>query len=303
MPTIQFPYAVDDNDRLWHIDDVPVDADLSFRCICDEKMAPRALKSVKVSRHFYHIGEPCPSEYRLHEIAKRFIQEGINAGSYRLGVRCSTPSCEGILWTKQKDSQAVCELSLIPNTRSDIVIFKLEEPSIIIEIVVTHDLEDTTHEKYMKSSYPVFVVHPTLEGLRELKHEAVASFLLGDQRGSCPNCVEYRRKIDADLTLMRNAPVSNTRGSRAALRELGFVPQSLHPVAQEITRKKYPRFNCYNYPMPESLMSLNAYPDRPRAIRLQAQESDYSGDYSQWLIDKVKTIISDKYPTIDVTTE
>ena len=55
---------------------------------------------------------------------------------------------------------AVCELSLIPNTRSDIVALESGKPSFIIEIVVSHDLEDKTHEKYLRNPYPVFVVHP-----------------------------------------------------------------------------------------------------------------------------------------------
>ena len=277
MSKIQFPYAIDENDRVWHIDDVPTDSSLSFRCICDERMAPRALASMKVTRHFYHIGEPCPSDYRLHEIAKRFIQEGINSGSYHLGVRCSLPLCNGIVWTELSSLSAVCELSLIPNTRSDIVALESEKPSFIIEIVVSHDLEDKTHEKYLRNPYPVFVVHPDLERLRELRHTAVASFMLGETQSLCPNCVEYRRKIDTDLESMRSAPVSNTRGSRAALKALGFIPQTLHPVAQGITGRKYPRHIPYKYPMPESQMELSAYPDRPKVMSLRARDGDYSG--------------------------
>ena len=301
MSNIQFPYAVDENNKVWHINDVPTDSGMSFRCICNERMAPRALTSTKVTRHFFHIGEPCPSDYRLHEIAKRFIQEGINRGNYHLGVRCSLSLCNGVVGTELSSSSAVCELSIIPNTRSDIVVLESGNPSFIIEIVVTHELEDETHDKYLRSPFPVFVVHPEIERLRELRRTATASFMLGEYRNYCPDCVEHRRKINIDLESMRNALVSDTRGSRAALKALGFIRQPLHPVAQEITGRKYPRDGLYKYPMPRSQMDISAYPDQPTVIRLRVRDGDYSGAFSQWLEGNVKKIISSKYPSICVT--
>ena len=149
---------------------------------------------------------------------------------------------------------------------------------------------------------PYGTLLPNLERLRELRHTAVASFMLGETQSLCPACVEYRRKIDTDLKSMRSAPVSNTRGSRAALKTLGFIRQTPHPVAQEITVRKYPRDSWYKYPMPESQMELRAYPDHPTMIRLRANDGEYSGDFSQWLEDKVREIISSKYPNIRVTT-
>jgi hypothetical protein len=55
----------------------------------------------------------------------------------------------------------MCEETIIPNTRSDLVVFQSNKPYMIIEVVVTHDLEKHTCAAYEKSGILTIFVNPS----------------------------------------------------------------------------------------------------------------------------------------------
>ena len=44
----------------------------------------------------------------------------------------------------------------------------------IVEVVVTHEIEDATRLRYEQSGLPVFVVHPQWDTITELAHTLIA---------------------------------------------------------------------------------------------------------------------------------
>ena len=58
------------------------------------------------------------------------------------------------------------EHSVIEKTRSDLIILKKDGyPHSIIEIVVTHDLDQSTRDAYLKSKIPIIKITPTWDNL------------------------------------------------------------------------------------------------------------------------------------------
>ena len=58
------------------------------------------------------------------------------------------------------------ERVVVKGTRSDLVVFQPDgSPRVIIEIVVTHDLESDTKQRYEETNYPVVTVEPSWDTL------------------------------------------------------------------------------------------------------------------------------------------
>ena len=84
---ITYRYAIDKNGNMVSIDDISDNTkDGHYLCIeCKERLAPRALKSLKVSRHFYHLhadseqyrDRKCNAEGYLHKMAKTLLADSL----------------------------------------------------------------------------------------------------------------------------------------------------------------------------------------------------------------------------------
>lgn len=150
--------------------------------------------------HFAHAVDPaiaCNPETALHRLSKLLVQEGFKRAladrtSYFLRWRC--PFCSqprsvdcARWWThvevESRPTAGVC---------SDLV-FVGERP-IAVEIVVTHDLDETTVARYANADLPAFIVRPTWDTVSTLGNEIVASeaFILRSER--CPTCSEQMRQ-------------------------------------------------------------------------------------------------------------
>ena len=148
--------------------------------------------------HFAHKAGfvQCEKDKTLHEAAKAFICLGFRRavateGEYRIGYPCKgckTPISHNVA---SGGASIASEKTVAKGTRSDMVIFQPDgSPRVIIEIVVTHDLESKTEQKYKAAKYPVVMVEPSWDTLLDLCQSAIGSRILnvkGDNRycGAC----------------------------------------------------------------------------------------------------------------------
>ena len=118
--------------------------------------------------HFAHkpplsgCGDP---DRALHEAAKALIVQGFteaqtNNAEYRVGLACR--DCGGELsWNIAGPARSISvERTVVEGTRSDVVVDRGPKGPLIIEVVVSHDLEATTKLRYKQAELPVFVVYP-----------------------------------------------------------------------------------------------------------------------------------------------
>ncbi len=119
--------------------------------------------------HYAHKGsngERCDPDTALHEAAKAMVVQGVTnalclGGDYIAEVTCRR--CRTVVSTNvaHTSGNASMERSVVDRTRSDIVIDRgPRRKPVIVEIVVTHDLEPDTESRYKKSGLPVLVVRP-----------------------------------------------------------------------------------------------------------------------------------------------
>ena len=80
------------------------------------------------------------------------------------------------------------EKTLIPGTRSDLVVNQPGKDPVIIEIVVTHDLEPETHENYKRAGVPVLKVRPNWETAVELGSKIITNDTLNVPPILCAGC-------------------------------------------------------------------------------------------------------------------
>ena len=83
-----------------------------------------------------------------------------------------------------KGASIASERIVVKGTRSDLAIFQPDGSlRVIIEVVVTHDLEAATKQRYEEANYPVVTVKPSWDTLRDLLQAAIGSRIL-NMKGS-----------------------------------------------------------------------------------------------------------------------
>ena len=131
--------------------------------------------------HFAHRAGfvQCEKDNTLHEAAKAFICQGfrhaITTGAeYQVKYpckQCETPISVNVA---SEGAKIASEKTVVKGTRSDLVVFRPDgSPRVILEIVVTHDLEDDTKQRYEETNYPVVTVKPSWDTLRDLLQAAI----------------------------------------------------------------------------------------------------------------------------------
>ncbi len=164
--------------------------------------------------HFAHKAGfvQCEKDKTLHEAAKAFICLGFRraiatGGEYRVGYPCKgceTPISQNVAGG---GASIASEKVVVKGTRSDLVVFRPDGSlRVIIEIVVTHDLESDTKQRYKEANYPVITVKPSWDTLLALFQSAIGSRILnvkGDTR-YCDDC----RAAQAPQTQQRRVSVS-----------------------------------------------------------------------------------------------
>ena len=175
----------------------------AYFCLgCNELMVAR--KGLVNKHHYAHKSSLpiCNSSNALHEAAKAAIVQGFleatdSGTEYCVSFPCD--DCRGpIPVNVARDERSIAEeVQAVPGTRSDLVVFRKEgQPHCILEVVVTHDIEAQTKERYREAGVPVVKIEPTWESLTELLVGANGSALLkaNDRPYICPTCRERRQQ-------------------------------------------------------------------------------------------------------------
>ena len=116
---------------------------------------------------------------------------------YHLGGPCEqcdrTVSCNVAVPSAKVER----ERSIVAGTRSDLVISQPGKGPVVIEVVVTHDLEPEAHESYTESGIHVFKVHPSGDTLAALESSVITDDTLNVPPVLCAPCrdaAERQRK-------------------------------------------------------------------------------------------------------------
>ena len=218
MKKVLYSYALDAEGRRQSINHT--DAPRPFQCgDCEGEMV--AKRGEKNRWHFAHkanlVCEPKPDpDNALHRYAQDIIFESFSRHradgiEYVVGVKCSGLSaasdypefhgCEKpvVRNAAEPDAQIIKEYSLIPNTRSDLVIKLSAGKALILEVVNTHAPEDKTLEQYREAGYPVFIKKVYWGSLDELHTGLVADEAINVPEVLCSSCKSEKRRTEEEL--------------------------------------------------------------------------------------------------------
>jgi hypothetical protein len=163
-----------------------------------------ARKGTKRAWHFAHkppLTDCAAPDRALHETAKAIIVQGFTEAltrrdEYRAGFCCQDCGTQAT-WNIAKPGAGITpERTVVEGTRSDIVINRSTKGPLIVEVVVSHEIEDATRLRYEQSDLPVFVVHPQWGTITELAHTLVADDVINVAAMRCTPCQQAweRRK-------------------------------------------------------------------------------------------------------------
>ena len=157
----------------------------------------------------------------LHETAKALIVQGFTAAleedtEYRVGFACEHCGRD-CSWNVALPARSISvERSVVEGTRSDVVVDRGDKSSLIIEVVVSHDLEPTTKIRYENSEFPVFAVYPTWDTVAGLARAVIADVALNVPSMRCLRCQEEEERRQRELSEAKTWAESMLRGLRAS---------------------------------------------------------------------------------------
>ncbi len=199
-PNIQYPMAYRPVFGIAHISDA--EKGHKYLCLgCHDEMIPR--KGNIKRHHFAHKAgaEHCNPDNALHETAKAAICHGFltavqERGEYQVKFPCSRCRKPFGANVAIEGAAIATERSVVHGTRSDLVITGGDGkcPRVIIEIIVHHDVEEFTKERYIESGTPVLKVRPSWESVDGLREQTVADETLNVVDNVCRNCKETERR-------------------------------------------------------------------------------------------------------------
>ncbi len=198
---ILYPLARSETGRPVHI----LKASKGRRYQCFGCSAPMMAKQgVKRQWHFAHKPpfEQCDPNETLHTMAMAQIMWGFedakeHQAEYLLGCPCQECGKEVSRNIAIPGASIDPEKSIVPSTRSDLVVNQPGEDPVIIEIVVTHDLEPEVHESYTESGIHVLKLHPSWDTLTDLESKVITDDTLNVPPVLCVPCkdaAERQRK-------------------------------------------------------------------------------------------------------------
>lgn len=208
MPTeILYPFAYSDEKAVvLHIDDTPRVGGHRYSCVhCGDRMNA-VVQVTKKTPHFRHHPdtEPCDPDDYLHTAAIETVRQAHSDAlkrdcTYKLTRHCW--NCEAFSTEIDLADEWICakEHSIVEHTRSDLVFTHTDGRRIIVEVVVTHNMEPETRAAYENAGIPVAVIRPTLETLNNLSYSLHIKDSLNFGSNRCFRCEErYQAEREAE---------------------------------------------------------------------------------------------------------
>ena len=190
---ILYPLARDEIGRAVHIREALKGH--PYQCFgCSAPMVTR--QGTKRQWHFAHKPpfERCTDpDKALHDTAKTVIMQGFSdalkqQGEYLLGCPCEECGIRVSRNIAIPGANIEAEKTLVAGTRSDLVVNQPAKDSVIVEIVVTHDLEPETLESYEEAGVPVLKVRPAWDTVAELGSRIITDDTLNVPPVLCAVC-------------------------------------------------------------------------------------------------------------------
>ena len=222
---------------------------VSYTCFgCQAPMVAR--QGSQRAWHFAHkpplsgCGDP---DRALHEAAKALIVQSFTEAQnqnaeYRVGFACG--DCGGeVSWDIARPETSIsAERSVVERTRSDVVVDRGPKGPLIIEVVVSHDLEPTTKLRYEQSELPVFVVYPEWSTVAGLARAVIADVVINVPSMRCPGCQDAEDRRQRELSDAQEWAQSMLRGVHAGAAE----PEG--SARPNVRRWQYDKFGREMYP-------------------------------------------------------
>ena len=314
---IQYPYALDGNGQIRHIGER---SPSPYSCVsCEEPMIAR--RGPINAHHFSHKVTQCDPDRALHDIAQALIMSAYTEAKekgqrYYASFLC--PRCKrnvkhnlvrsGRLIRKEK-------ADLIKGTRPDLTLIEANgRPAALIEVVVTHDLEEGTRARYEELPISVFKTEPSWEGLED---EFQESFWAEPDSLNLPLCKEcnatedMRQEVDwflEALTVSTDKPLPDsfllprsdyTERQKSWIRFLHaagayFPPRKGHLYLQRSKRKDWglnfhPWYGDGKDGVRSVVLRMWMSPEMKRALKAEEGDLNY---------ERVKTRIEEALPKI-----
>ena len=204
---ILYPVARANDGQLMHIT-MAAKGTVAYCFGCDAAMVPH--QGPQRQWHFHHrVQNRCDPDRALHRAAVVAVTEGIDS-AIRTGrpyllkrscLRCgqlieqdiATP---GAAVEAEKMLLRRDDIDLKRRTLPDVAVYAAEGTTTVVEVVVTHDLEDKTREAYEQAAIPVYRVYPDWQTLPEFQHAVSARDALNMPSPWCTDC-RQRAQQDA----------------------------------------------------------------------------------------------------------
>lgn len=255
-PRIQYPIA--DNGDGFAVSIQDATSGVSYRCFgCREPMVAR--RGAKRAWHFAHkppLGECADPDGALHEAAKALIVQGFTAaqassGEYRVGFACKR--CGKVVSGNiaRPNRSIAVEQTVVENTRSDIAVYRLPEKApLLIEVVVSHEIELATKQRYEAFGLPVFVVYPEWSTITELAHGVLARDVINVP----PLCAVCREEAEHRQRELSEAAA----WAKSMLRDLPTTSVPTGSPTPNIRRWSHDKFGRPMYPQIRGAVQQNA---------------------------------------------
>lgn len=204
-PTVKIVYGELSDSTLVHVANYNSEQGLVHCIGCGDQLVARR-GSIR-QWHFAHKVSACAiGEGLLHLTAKRLIaqrfrQAKANGEEYRLAFPC--PACRHGNSADLTALATLVDVEAAPcaHVRADLL-FSGGRRDFAVEVVVSHDIEDVTRQRYTEAGVPVFSVHPSWDTLESLQHSLSAQRATGTDTTKCPSCRAEAKRIQVIETAL-----------------------------------------------------------------------------------------------------
>ena len=205
-------------------------AGLRYDCLhCGQRMVARKGEIKEYHFAHYRAGD-CEPDAALHTYAQRLIRDGhAAAGEYRAEFQCQ--GCGEWIGKSVKGYDCSQEVYLVKDARSDIAFVNGAHRRLVVEIVVTHEMEGSAVSAYQSDNIPVMIIRPTWETVEDLYRRVRADDVLNIEP-FCKPCKNARQAEQARREKIERFAQSALQTQLQAVRAMRYINETGLPFAR-----------------------------------------------------------------------